>query len=618
MLSAVALNVFSQTPPTAANLPVREKDPKVSYPISVEYPVEKAVYEDLKNIFIFGSVFSASAKLKVNGAAVPVYKTGGWLAYIPVVYGENQILIEASLAGKTFSAIRRVTITGFNPDKYKDAPAFDADCTLPQKNLILKEGDTVDLKACATPGAEVTYTISGIKNADEVPMREDAPGIYKASYVLSDKDKADGAKITYKLNTKIKFSPAVTLRILQAEEIPIVGEVEDYGTRVRTQAVGQGSLFPFHRLYDHVLIDGKNNGMFRVMLDGNNIAWVEEAKIKIKEKSNFVQNKISVVQSSREEGKTKIVFFSEKKVPLTVQDSEDAFYITFFYTNEFEDRYIFDAGDELVDNISHEFLSGSTVRFKIDKTPGKFWGFDYSHDEANNLVLYLFHKKDFNEGTVDQPLKGIKIFLDPGHSPKRTPGYDGAVGPTGLLEYEVNMAIAKELAPKLTAAGAQVILSKNEKEQTSLTQRVQRALDAQADIFISIHQNALPQGVNPFNKKRGMAVYYFYPHSLKLAESVNKTMSKNLPTLENNGVMVGDLFVVRMPQMPSILIENAFMMFPEQEEMMKEDKLRAKFVQGIYEGVFEFFGKPLPPAPKPAPAKKPVAKKPVAKKVTKK
>ena len=207
-----------------------------------------------------------------------------------------------------------------------------------------------------------------------------------------------------------------------------------------------------------------------------------------------------------------------------------------------------------------------------------------------------------------RPLAGARILIDAGHSPKRTPPYDGLVSPSGYLEYEANLALAEALKPKLEAAGATVLLSRRGQNQMSLPARYQMALREKAHIFVSLHHNALPDTVNPLAVPRGYSVYYTYPHSFKLAESVYRAFNARIP-LPDNGLLSNDvLFIPRMPELPSILVENAYMILPEQEDLVMSEQGRELFAETLYQGILDFYGV-RPEKKVPAKRRKPQGKK---------
>lgn len=84
------------------------------------------------------------------------------------------------------------------------------------------------------------------------------------------------------------------------------------------------------------------------------------------------------------------------------------------------------------------------------------------------------------------PLPSRPIVLDPGHG-----GYDpGAVGPNGLLESELNLAVSRHAAAALERAGFPTVLTRNGDHGMNLVNRAQIALRTQARAFVSVHHNA--------------------------------------------------------------------------------------------------------------------------------
>ncbi|MGN1058715.1 MAG: N-acetylmuramoyl-L-alanine amidase, partial [Candidatus Avelusimicrobium sp.] len=136
-------------------------------------------------------------------------------------------------------------------------------------------------------------------------------------------------------------------------------------------------------------------------------------------------------------------------------------------------------------------------------------------------------------------------------------------------------------------------------------------LQENAHIFVSLHYNALPETVNPLARARGFSVYYNYPHSFRLAQSVYDAFTKRV-NLPDNGMIANDvLFIPRIPQMPSILVENAYIILPEQEEMARSKKGREPLVRALYEGIMNFYG--AEPRPSKKTAKRRAFRKPMKK-----
>jgi N-acetylmuramoyl-L-alanine amidase len=91
-----------------------------------------------------------------------------------------------------------------------------------------------------------------------------------------------------------------------------------------------------------------------------------------------------------------------------------------------------------------------------------------------------------------------RVALDPGHG-----GADpGAIGPGGVKEKDVTLAVARKVAPALAHDGVQVVLTRDDDRSVSLEERTARANSFNADLFISIHCNAAEN-----HARRGVETY---------------------------------------------------------------------------------------------------------------
>jgi N-acetylmuramoyl-L-alanine amidase len=91
-----------------------------------------------------------------------------------------------------------------------------------------------------------------------------------------------------------------------------------------------------------------------------------------------------------------------------------------------------------------------------------------------------------------------RIVVDPGHG-----GHDtGAIGPRGVREKDVALAIARRLARRLRAAGFEVVLTRDGDRYLALEERAAIANERGGDLFVSIHANAHPR-----RDRRGVETY---------------------------------------------------------------------------------------------------------------
>lgn len=178
------------------------------------------------------------------------------------------------------------------------------------------------------------------------------------------------------------------------------------------------------------------------------------------------------------------------------------------------------------------------------------------------------------------PLRGRSIALDPGHPPA------GATGPTGLTEAEANLAVARRLQGFLERAGARVTLTRTDDTPLDLTSRIRAAEAAGAEVLVSIHNNALPDGVNPFSS-HGSSVFYQHAPSLPLARAVQAGLVQRLG-VRDLGVGRGDLALIRPTWQPSILTEGLFMIVPAHEAALRRPEGQERYALGVYDGLRAF------------------------------
>jgi N-acetylmuramoyl-L-alanine amidase len=180
-----------------------------------------------------------------------------------------------------------------------------------------------------------------------------------------------------------------------------------------------------------------------------------------------------------------------------------------------------------------------------------------------------------------QPLRGLTIAVNAGHPPA------GSTGPTGLYEAVPTLAISERLKTILEARGARVVMTRTNAEPLALAIRPVLARQAGAHAFVSIHLNALPDGVNPFTA-HGTGSYYFHPSSELLAREVQRGMVRRMG-LRDLGIFYDNLSDLRHPWMPSVLCEGAFIMIPEQEAAVRTVEFQERYALGVADGLEAYF-----------------------------
>jgi N-acetylmuramoyl-L-alanine amidase len=179
------------------------------------------------------------------------------------------------------------------------------------------------------------------------------------------------------------------------------------------------------------------------------------------------------------------------------------------------------------------------------------------------------------------PLMGLTVTIDPGHPPV------GATGPTGFWEPEATLPIGFKAQELLQEKGVKVIMTRTTPDAVDLNLRPTIARRENSHAFVSIHLNAVPDGINPF-RAQGTATYHYHPHSGPLAETIQRASVQQL-SLPDNGVKRENFAVVRGTWMPSVLMEGAFIILPDQEAALRTPEYQERYAQAIVDGLEAYF-----------------------------
>jgi N-acetylmuramoyl-L-alanine amidase len=227
----------------------------------------------------------------------------------------------------------------------------------------------------------------------------------------------------------------------------------------------------------------------------------------------------------------------------------------------------------------------------------------------------------------------IVIALDPGHG-----GEDpGAIGPSGLKEKDVVLAVALKLRDRLNSnPNIRVMMTRDADFFVPLQERVRKARRVQADLFVSIHADAFftPQarGASVFALSQGaatstaarwmaakenradlvggvnvtsvkdrevlramldMSTSAQIKDSLKLGSEVLGQIGK-VGRLHKKAVEQAGFAVLKAPDVPSILVETAFISNPEEEAKLRDPDYQAELVNALATGIARYFAKNPP------------------------
>lgn len=174
----------------------------------------------------------------------------------------------------------------------------------------------------------------------------------------------------------------------------------------------------------------------------------------------------------------------------------------------------------------------------------------------------------------------VSVVIDPGHG-GRDPG---AVGINGLRETDIVLPIALEVAQILEEQGVQAILTRTDDREIDLEPRVSQANRANADLFVSIHANAISLSRPDIN---GTETYYYSDTGRALAQVIQSSVI-DATGMRNIGVKSARFYVLRRTSMPAALVEVGFVTGGDDAPRLADPEFRKLMAEGIARGILQY------------------------------
>lgn len=188
-------------------------------------------------------------------------------------------------------------------------------------------------------------------------------------------------------------------------------------------------------------------------------------------------------------------------------------------------------------------------------------------------------KEEKNTSRKKGTLNGLTIVVDAGHG-----GNDhGTTGQRGTDEKDITLKTASLLASKLSAAGANVIMTRESDEYVALRKRVSIAHQYNADAFISIHYDATND-----SSVSGFTSYYLNDNQKGLAQAIHNGLASKI-NLKDRGTQPGNYLVLRENRQKAVLLELGFLSNIAEERTITTEKFREQATLGIYNGILDYF-----------------------------
>lgn len=198
------------------------------------------------------------------------------------------------------------------------------------------------------------------------------------------------------------------------------------------------------------------------------------------------------------------------------------------------------------------------------------------------------------------PVSNHVVILDAGHG---NPDGGATNSNEDIIEADLNLQIVLKLQNLLESSNAIVILTRSnengifeadansikEKKISDMKNRVKIANNSEAELFISIHMNKLPQtqysGWQTFYKENDL-------ESKNLAQNIQSNLNYFLKTKNSRQIKpISGIYLTKHVNIPLVIVECGFLSNYEEAQLLKENSYQNILAWSIYTGIMDYFNK---------------------------
>jgi N-acetylmuramoyl-L-alanine amidase len=581
--------------------------------IDVAYPAEGAALTTADSNFIFGTVGTGRATLTINGAPVEVAPNGAFLGFVPVPW-DGLYRLRATAGGETAEAERRVrapatatasgsgilsetltprgVMTAYPGERvtvrFRGRPGGRAQIRLPDgstypmvETQVLERAEGFMQDQAVTPRTVSEYAGTFPVTA---PLR--VPGDTVRPTLVAGQDAAGVAVVELFFDDQPAATQpgraAVPLTVAVMREgdtrVAVTSANRPGGMAIGTAVPGSGT--PYHWFFPNgtrLTVTGEREGAYRVRLTSDLSVWVAAGDVRLMpEGAPPAAGTVGTVRVDPEPDYVDVRLVTSDRLPFEVRAGERSMEIRVYGAESRANWLHYGTEDPLVRRVEWQQERDDlfVVRMELAEP---VWGYRAFWDERGSLVVRVRRPPRIDGA---RPMQGLRIAVDAGHPP------GGAMGPTGLQEAEANLAVSKQLVRMLREAGAEVLETRPDTQPVDLGVRPQRAAEWDAHLLVSVHNNAFPDGVNPW-ENNGTSTFYNQPQSLGLARHMQRELLRELE-LRDLGIARADLALVRPTWMPSVLTETMFLMVPQQEAALRNPSVHERIARAHFRAIEAF------------------------------
>lgn len=576
----------------------------------LQYPSDNQLLTSRDSNFVLGSVGSGDARLSINGHDVPLAPNGAFVAWLPQPPVETPSYELIATRG-TDTVRQRVrvrypvrreipSVGALLVDSTSMAPSRGLRATSDEwvrvsvraaanarVALLLADGSTRAMVALAqlqSTALRATGATREVLAPPPVPSGRDV-GVAFATDVRAAQLAASGATIVVSrdADTTRLALPAVDVMSPTMRSVGVLRSLNAVGSDtdrvVHARTIPDGTykwlLLPGTALE----ITGRQGASTRVRLDAALDVWVANEDIVALPYGSALPRRVTGgirVSPSREW--VDVVIGTGERPAFLVEPDGRTMVLTLYGVQVNPEISPILGNDTLVQRISWDQVSSDRARLTFTLSQAAYGWLSLWDESRRAFVLRLRRAPVVDPAS---PLRGLTIAVDPGHPPA------GATGPTGLYEGDAVLPVGKLLVEMLRERGANPMLTRETLAALGLTERAVASRRANVHAFVSVHLNALPDGVNPFTAN-GTSTLFFHQPSEALARPIQTAMVADFG-LRDLGVHYQNLAVARPTWYPSVLTEGLFLMMPEQESAMRDAAFQRRYAQAIVTGLEAYF-----------------------------
>lgn len=533
------------------------------------------------------------ATVSINGQTLKQYKTGIFFSTVTFTEGVNKITAEAVWPDGRKAVCEHAVIYEKRDLRRQPFPLWiERRSFEPASDMELLPDDVVKISFRASKGQEAWLDIKPGKKSLRCSREDfDDYSIYRAELPV----RGLAAGTPHALNVRLVPAPGAPVKsayrpditrnitVRNPEDYPLLRVRNDYSRLVYNLGAPRLGGPIRSELGPGVMLksSGKTGNSYRIRLSNTETGFISADDVETVAGTR-VQPLYSVTSMScgpSARGDVVSIPYLEP-VPYEVYPDPDGkrLVVTLFGAESAATWVSHRTGCRVIDKLTWEQSTPETFRVFVNLQSEKIWGYDI-RPSGRSLILTVRYAPEFDPAG-EKPLAGLKIAIEAGHGGSGT----GAIGLSGLVEKDINLDLSFRLGELCATMGAEVLQVRDSDVDMTLTEKRDKAINAGADMLISIHANAGGRG---YLSVAGTSTYWHNPFWAPLAQTIYDRL---LETGLGEFGVVGSFnyTVTRASQMPAVLVEQAFMTHAEDEEKLADPDFRQQMAVKIFEGIVDY------------------------------